>query len=88
MAGTADGDNPVAVNVVPMVDVLFCLCVFFLCSLRTVELGGKFDTWLPMPRAGGLPWTVSPPEIRVVPLLSRPRTAAHFHTVTLITSVS
>jgi biopolymer transport protein ExbD len=54
MAGSQDGgDNPVAVNVVPLVDVIFCLCVFFMCSFKFRQLEGKFDTWLP--RDAGVP---------------------------------
>lgn len=48
MAGSSDAsDNPVAINVVPMVDVIFCLCVFFMCSMKFKQLEGKFDSWLP-----------------------------------------
>ncbi len=48
MAGSQDqGDNPVAVNVVPLVDVIFCLCVFFMCSFKFRQLEGRFETWLP-----------------------------------------
>ena len=48
MAGGGDqADNPVAINVVPMVDVIFCLCVFFMCSFKFKQLEGKFDSWLP-----------------------------------------
>ena len=48
MAGGGDqSDNPVAINVVPMVDVIFCLCVFFMCSFRFKQLEGKFESWLP-----------------------------------------
>jgi biopolymer transport protein ExbD len=48
MAGSQDpNENPVAINVVPMVDVIFCLCVFFMCSLKFKQLEGKFDSWLP-----------------------------------------
>ncbi|HEX5009956.1 MAG TPA: biopolymer transporter ExbD [Planctomycetota bacterium] len=50
MAGASIGDNeenPVAINVTAMVDVIFCLCVFFMCSLHFRQLEGKFDTWLP-----------------------------------------
>jgi len=48
MAGSQDpSDNPVAINVVPMVDVIFCLCVFFMCSFKFKQLEGKFDSWLP-----------------------------------------
>jgi biopolymer transport protein ExbD len=48
MAGSQDpSDNPVAVNVVPLVDIIFCLCVFFMCSFKFKQLEGKFETWLP-----------------------------------------
>jgi biopolymer transport protein ExbD len=48
MAGSQDpNENPVEINVVPMVDVIFCLCVFFMCSFKFKQLEGKFDSWLP-----------------------------------------
>jgi biopolymer transport protein ExbD len=48
MAGSQDpSDNPVAINVVPLVDIIFCLCVFFMCSFKFRQLEGKFETWLP-----------------------------------------
>jgi len=47
MAGGSSEDNPVPINVVPMVDVIFCLCVFFMCSMKFKQLEGKFDSWLP-----------------------------------------
>lgn len=48
MAGSQDpNENPVAINVVPMVDVIFCLCVFFMCSFKFKQLEGKFESWLP-----------------------------------------
>ena len=48
MAGSnSSEDNPIAVNVVPMVDVIFCLCLFFMCSLHFKQLEGKIETWLP-----------------------------------------
>ena len=57
MAGGGDPqDNPVAINVVPMVDVIFCLCVFFMCSFRFKQLEGKFDSWLPKGK-GNAPMT-------------------------------
>ena len=57
MAGGGDAaDNPVAINVVPMVDVIFCLCVFFMCSFKFKELEGKFQSWLPKDKGnGGVP---------------------------------
>jgi biopolymer transport protein ExbD len=47
MAGGSSEDNPVPLNVVPMVDVIFCLCVFFMCSFKFKQLEGKFNSWLP-----------------------------------------
>ncbi len=50
MSGASIGDNdenPVAINVTAMVDVIFCLCLFFMCSLHFKQVEGKFDTWLP-----------------------------------------
>ena len=48
MAGSQDpNDNPVSIQVVPMVDIIFCLCVFFMCSMKFKELEGKFESWLP-----------------------------------------
>jgi len=54
MAGSQDpNENPVAINVVPMVDVIFCLCVFFMCSFKFKQLEGKFDSWLPKDKGLG-----------------------------------
>jgi biopolymer transport protein ExbD len=49
MAGASmdDGDNPVAINVTALVDIIFCLCVFFMISFKFKQIEGKFDTWLP-----------------------------------------
>lgn len=68
MAGSQDpNENPVAINVVPMVDVIFCLCVFFMCSLKFKQLEGKFDSWLPKGKGVGGTGSVSAliEEIRV-----------------------
>ena len=40
-------DNPVEINVTAMVDVIFCLCIFFMCSFHFKQLEGKIDAWLP-----------------------------------------
>jgi len=40
-------DNPVEINVTAMVDVIFCLCIFFMCSFHFKQLEGKVDAWLP-----------------------------------------
>jgi biopolymer transport protein ExbD len=51
MASAGDPrDNPLALNVVPMVDVIFCLCVFFMCSMKFKQVEGRFDAWLPKDR--------------------------------------
>jgi len=50
MAGAAMGDseeNPVNINITPLVDIIFCLCVFFMVSFKFKQLEGKFDSWLP-----------------------------------------
>jgi len=51
MAGTStpgeSDDNPMNINVIPMVDVIFCLCLFFMCSFKFKQLAGKMDSWLP-----------------------------------------
>ena len=54
MAGSQNigeaSDNPVAINITAMVDVIFCLCLFFMCSLKFKQLEGKIETWLPKDR--------------------------------------
>jgi biopolymer transport protein ExbD len=53
MAGGGNQDeNPVAINVVAMVDIIFCLCLFFMCSLKFKPLDAKFDSWLPKDKGG------------------------------------
>ena len=49
MAGHSmeEGDNPVAINITAMVDVIFCLCLFFMCSFHFKQLEGRIDAWLP-----------------------------------------
>lgn len=55
MAGASmdNEENPVAINVVAMVDIIFCLCVFFMCSFRFKQLEGKFESWLPKGKGTG-----------------------------------
>jgi biopolymer transport protein ExbD len=68
MAGSQDpNENPVAINVVPMVDVIFCLCVFFMCSMKFKEMEGKFESWLPKDKGQSTPMQKDTPieEIRV-----------------------
>ena len=48
MAGGGNSEeNPVGINVTALVDIIFCLCLFFMCSLKFKELDGKMDSWLP-----------------------------------------
>jgi len=51
MGGTQNigeaSDNPVEINVTAMVDVIFCLCIFFMCSFHFKQLEGRVDAWLP-----------------------------------------
>ena len=42
-----DAESPVAVNVTPLVDIIFCLCVFFMISFKFKQLEGRFEAWLP-----------------------------------------
>lgn len=68
MAGSQDpNENPVGINVVPMVDVIFCLCIFFMCSMKFKELEGKFESWLPKNKGQEQPMQQDTPieEIRV-----------------------
>ena len=62
-----ESDNPVEINVTAMVDVIFCLCIFFMCSFHFKQLEGKIDTWLPKDRGvfQGQPEKVILEEIRV-----------------------
>ncbi len=65
--GGSDEDNPVGINVVAMVDVIFCLCLFYMCSFKFKQLEGKFDSWLPLDKgtAGVAPDQGKIQEIRV-----------------------
>src|SRR5258708_3280625 len=59
-------DNPVEINVTAMVDVIFCLCIFFMCSFHFKQVEGKIDTWLPNHgTTPGTPPIVILEEIRV-----------------------
>lgn len=66
--GDDGGDNPVEINVTAMVDVIFCLCIFFMCSFHFKQLEGKIETWLPKDRGQGpgAPEKVVLEEIRVI----------------------
>jgi biopolymer transport protein ExbD len=62
-----DAENPVAINITALVDIIFCLCVFFMISFKFKQIEGKFDTWLPK-NAGLIPFSPTeelPKEIRI-----------------------
>jgi biopolymer transport protein ExbD len=64
--GGQDEDNPVAINVTAMVDVIFCLCLFYMCSFKFKQLEGKFESWLPQGKgAQGMPLDAVIQEVRV-----------------------
>ena len=69
MAGVSVGEseeNPVNINVTPLVDIIFCLCVFFMISFKFKQLEGKFETWLPKGKGyEGMPLKAVIEEIRV-----------------------
>ena len=66
MAGGGEAeDNPVNINVVPMVDIIFCLCVFFMCSFKFKQLEGRFQSWLPKDLGNGQTTPDLPVEMRV-----------------------
>jgi biopolymer transport protein ExbD len=48
--GGEGDDNPVPVNCVALIDIIFCLCIFFMCSLHFKQLEGKMESWLPKDR--------------------------------------
>lgn len=55
-------ENPVEINVTAMVDVIFCLCIFFMCSFHFKQLEGKIDAWLPTEN-GNQRHTPPPPPV-------------------------
>jgi len=69
MAGVSVGEseeNPVNINVTPLVDIIFCMCVFLMISFKFKQLEGKFETWLPKGKGyEGMPLKSVIEEIRV-----------------------
>ncbi|MSR74339.1 MAG: biopolymer transporter ExbD [Planctomycetes bacterium] len=69
MAGGGNAEeNPVGINVTALVDIIFCLCLFFMCSLKFRELDGKMDSWLPENKGNKTAMNMNVPmdEIRVL----------------------
>lgn len=68
MAGAASEDDAVAINVTPLIDIIFCLCLFFLAGFHFKQLAGKLDSWLPKDKGnqgGGSP-NATMDEIRII----------------------
>lgn len=68
MAGAASEDDAVSLNVTPLIDIIFCLCIFFICSFHFKEVQGKLDSWLPKnkgPNAGAPQAPLTMEEIRI-----------------------
>ena len=71
--GGSDEDNPIPLNVTPLIDIIFCLIIFFMCSFKFKQLEGKIDSWLPKDKGvHGTPVT-NPvlEEIRVIMTLDK-----------------
>lgn len=69
MAGGGNAEeNPVGINVTALVDIIFCLCLFFMCSLKFRELDGKMESWLPENKGNKTTANMNMPmdEIRVL----------------------
>lgn len=41
-------DNPISLNMAPLADVVFCLCVFFMAATPFWALDGRLESWLPI----------------------------------------
>ena len=64
--GNGSSHDPVAINVTAMVDVIFCLSVFFMCSFHFKQLEGKLDAWLPKGPGPNPTREMLPDDIRVI----------------------
>jgi biopolymer transport protein ExbD len=81
-SGESSAENPLPLNVVPLIDVIFCLLLFFMCSFHFKALEGKIEAWLPGDKGvkGEKAPDTAPDEIRVVLErdVSRGRTVRRF----------
>lgn len=67
--GESNADNPLPLNVVPLIDVIFCLLLFFMCSFHFKQLEGKMEAWLPTDKGmnnNAKPQSENLTEIRIV----------------------
>jgi biopolymer transport protein ExbD len=73
-AGGAIGeasDNPLGINITAMVDIIFCLCLFFMCSLHFKQLEGKMDAWLPTEKGNNIGEVRTRPNLEEIRLFLR-----------------
>ena len=62
-----DLSKPDELPMTPMIDIIFQLLIFFMCSMQFKELEGKLTSWLPKDGiASKWDQTQPPPEIRIV----------------------
>ncbi|HVY61360.1 MAG TPA: biopolymer transporter ExbD [Planctomycetota bacterium] len=61
-SGEGGDEDPVPVNCVALIDIIFCLCIFFMCSFHFKQTEGKIDSWLPRDR-GVHPTPVARPPV-------------------------
>ena len=67
-------DSPIVVNITAMVDIIFCLCIFFFCTFHFRQLEGKLESWLPKDRNArptAVPFHVLEEELRITLRLDR-----------------
>ncbi|HLY08125.1 MAG TPA: biopolymer transporter ExbD [Planctomycetota bacterium] len=64
-------DNPVEINVTAMVDVIFCLCIFFMCSFHFKQVEGKIDAWLPTTTGNQQTSHPTPPVLEEIRIFMR-----------------
>lgn len=60
-SSTTDEENPVPVNATALIDIIFCLVLFFMCGLKFKQLEGYMDSWMPKG------WGVQPSAIASLP---------------------
>ena len=66
-----ESDNPVEINVTAMVDVIFCLCIFFMCSFHFKQLEGKMEAWMPDDHGNQISKTKVDPVLEEVRIFMR-----------------
>src|SRR5438128_623642 len=59
--GGSDEENPVPLNVTPLIDIIFCLIIFFMCSFHFKSIEGRMDAWMPKDR--GVHPNMSEPQV-------------------------